>query len=390
MSIIILGDLFTFPEGNAATNRVYTYAKGFTENNIKVHIICFTNRHTGDTTGVVDGISYYYPFVQEKRSKFFIVRKFQTLTRYFKTYSLVKKINREDKTIAISRWTNSLRIHLFTWLLARTSRSKLIIESSEHPFRDYQTGRWNKMKGKFQFYVESNTCDGIFCISRYLIAFHKDRNVSEKKLLLLPSTVDPTRFKRNCQRPLADFYIGYFGSLTFDRDSVDVLIKAFGKISSSFPDVFLVLGGFCTEKQKKQIFDLIEELNIQSKVKVLNHLTREEVTKYITNADILVMVRSKNLESEASYPSKLTEFLATGRPVVSVNVGEISDYLSDGSNAFIVEPGDVNAMTDKLRFIINNYSKAEQVGEQGKALAEGIFNYRYQSKRMLDFINSLS
>lgn len=390
MSVIILGDLFTFPEGNAATNRVYTYAKGFTENNIKVHVICFSNNHTGDVEGVADGISFYYPFARQKKSKFFIVRRFQTLSRYFKTYSLVKKINKGDKTIAISRWTNSLRVHLFTWLLAKTSRSKLIIESSEHPLRDYQTGRWNKLKGKFQFYLESKTCDGIFCISRYLINFHKDRGVKEKKLLLLPSTVDPSRFKINGERPLSDFYVGYFGSLTFDRDNVDLLIKAFAKISPSHPDRLLVLGGFCTGKQKKQIFDLIEELDIASKVKVLDHLTREEVTKYITNADILVMVRSKNLESEASYPSKLTEFLATGRPVVSVNVGEISDYLSDGVSAFLVEPGDVGAMAEKLLFVINNYSKAEGVGKEGKALAEGIFNYRYQSRRMIDFINSLS
>jgi glycosyltransferase involved in cell wall biosynthesis len=390
MSIIILGDLFTFPEGNAATNRVYTYAKAFTENNINVHIICFTNSHEGNVTGVVDGISYYYPFVREKRSKFFLTRRFQSLAKYFKTYSLVKKINKEDKTIAISRWTNSLSIHLFTWFLSKASRSKLIVESSEHPLRDYQAGTWNKMKGKFQFYIESKTCDGIFCISRYLINFHKDRNVKEKKLLLLPSTVDPSRFNKNGERPLTDFYIGYFGSLTFDRDSVDVLIKAFARISSSYPEVFLVLGGFCSEKQKKEIVDLIQELKVKSKVKVLDHLTREEVTKYITSADILVMVRSKNLESEASYPSKLTEFLATGRPVVSVNVGEISDYLSDGVNAFLVEPGDVNAMANKLQFIINNYPKAEQVGKKGKALAEGVFNYSYQSKRMIDFINSLS
>jgi len=43
MSIVIFGDIFTFPDGGAATNRVYTYAKGFTENGIKTHVICFTN-----------------------------------------------------------------------------------------------------------------------------------------------------------------------------------------------------------------------------------------------------------------------------------------------------------------------------------------------------------
>jgi hypothetical protein len=41
MSIVIYGDVFTFPECSAATNRVYTYAKGFIENGISVHVICF-------------------------------------------------------------------------------------------------------------------------------------------------------------------------------------------------------------------------------------------------------------------------------------------------------------------------------------------------------------
>jgi hypothetical protein len=38
MAIVIFGDNFSFPEGNAATNRIYTYAKGFTENNVNTFV----------------------------------------------------------------------------------------------------------------------------------------------------------------------------------------------------------------------------------------------------------------------------------------------------------------------------------------------------------------
>jgi hypothetical protein len=34
MAIVIFGDNFSFPEGDASTNRVYTYARGISENGI--------------------------------------------------------------------------------------------------------------------------------------------------------------------------------------------------------------------------------------------------------------------------------------------------------------------------------------------------------------------
>jgi glycosyltransferase involved in cell wall biosynthesis len=75
---------------------------------------------------------------------------------------------------------------------------------------------------------------------------------------------------------------------------------------------------------------------------------------------------------------------------VTVNVGEISDYLSDGLNAFLVEPGNCSEMANKLNDIFNNYDLATKVGEKGKALTENVFNYDYQSKRMIGFLGTLT
>ena len=66
MAYIILGDTFTFPDGNAATNRVYSYAKGFKENGINVHVICFRNDYMDESNGESHGINYYHPFGQKR------------------------------------------------------------------------------------------------------------------------------------------------------------------------------------------------------------------------------------------------------------------------------------------------------------------------------------
>jgi glycosyltransferase involved in cell wall biosynthesis len=389
MSFIIFGDLFTFPDGQAATNRVYTYGKGFIENGINVHVVVFSSAYNEVHNGTADGISYYHPFEQKKRSSSFFIRTGQKIKKHIRTYRLLKKINKEDKIIAINSWTNLLSTHFVAWIFSKLLRTKLITECSEHPLKDFQGGTVTKIKGTAKFYIESRMCDGILCISRFLVDFHKARGVNPKKLFHISSTVDASRFIKTGIKPITKKYIGYFGSLTFKRDNVDLLIKAFARFSQLHPDVYLVLGGFSTPDVKKQMTEMISQLEIQERVVITEYLTREEILQYIIHADVLVMVRSNDLEASASYPSKLSEFLATGRPVITVNVGEIADFITDKVNGFLIEPGDVDALANRLDFIFNNYQFAEQVGLKGKELTSGVFDYKFQAGRMIDFIQSL-
>lgn len=390
MSIVIFGDIFSFPEGDAATNRAHTYAKGFMENGITVHVICFESRYNSAGDGQINGINYYNPFGQISRSKYFISRSYQRILKYFKTLRIFNEINKNERIIAINICTNLFLTHLFSWFISKLYRSKLIIETSEHPLRHYQNSALNKRLGILKLYIESYLCDGIFCISHYLINLYKYKKIEDRKLFLVPSTVDPARFSKIGRNPIGKPYIGYFGSLTFSRDSLDTLIKAFAQVCNYHSKIQLVLGGFCSEIERGKIIDLIAELNLQNRVQLLGYLRREEVITYISHARILVMVRSNNQQSSASYPSKLSEYLASSKPVITVNVGEIPLYITDGINAFIVEPENADALAKKIEYVLSNCDLAKQVGLKGKELTDTVFNYNFQAKRMLEFIDSLN
>jgi glycosyltransferase involved in cell wall biosynthesis len=387
--IVIFGDSFTFPEGDAATNRVYTYAKGLVENNIKTSVICFRNDYLSESNGKLGNIQYFNPFQQSVRNKSFLIRNWLKVVKYFNTVKLIRSLNKQEKVIAIITDTHDTVTHLFSFYLAKRIGTKLLVEKSEHPLRLFQGGALNRLSGVLKFRIESSLCDGIMCISRFLVDYYREHGISQKKLFLIPSTVDPGRFSMSCEKPLPYSYIGYFGGLTFSRDNIDVLIKAFALICDKHPDKNLVIGGFCTDNERKQIEDLIQDLNLSSRVNLLKYLPRTEIVRYIVHSDILVMVRAKDLETSASFPSKLTEYMVTAKPIVTVDVGEISDYLTDGVNSFLVEPGNRDVLAEKLDYVLDNYKLALKIAQQGKELTNTVFNYNYQAKRIIQYIDSL-
>jgi glycosyltransferase involved in cell wall biosynthesis len=391
MAYVIFGDYFTFPEGTASTNRVFTYAKGFIENGIPVHVICFRNDYLDSFNGQTEGISYYHPFSQVRRNRYFVVRRWQKFLKYIRTINLLKEINKTNRIIAIQVYTEDIFTQLFSFILAKTCKTELLIERSEHPLRNFEDTYLKKFAGKTKVAIETRLYDGIFCISTYLMDFYGKRGFNPGKICLVPSTVDTGRFNHHFSPPLDFKYILYVGSLTIQKDGVNILIESFSKICDKYPEMKLVLIGEAdTLKEELMLKGLVTNLKIDSKrVEFLGRLPRNDIPAYMCNAQILALARPHNIISDAGFPSKLTEYLAAGKPVVVTRVGEIPVYLQDNETAFLSEPDNAEAFAGKLDFVLSNYEFAQKVGLKGKGLTTTIFNYKYQAKRMLEFIRSL-
>ena len=390
MAFMIFGDSFSFPEGNAATNRVYTFAKGFTENGISTHVICFQNEYVNTCNGITSEIKYYHPFNQTKRNKFLIVRRWLKFVKYIRAVKLVRKINKEEKIIAIDLFTYSFLTHLFVFVLARSLRTKLLFDRCEHPLQFYKDNVFDQTSAKLKLILETKLCDGMFCISNYLIDFYKNWGIDQRKLFLVPSTVDTERFNNHFNSRLDFSYILYCGSLTILKDGVNILIESFKRISEKYPEINLVLiGKGDSINDEIVIKDLALKLNIDKRVIFLGQLPRTEIPAYLCNAKILALARPRSIVADAGFPSKLTEYLATGNPVVVTKVGEIPLYLKDDVSAFLSEPGSIDSFAGRLDFVLGNYEFAQRVGLKGKELTLTIFNYNFQSKRMIAFIDSL-
>ena len=136
--------------------------------------------------------------------------------------------------------------------------------------------------------------------------------------------------------------------------------------------------------------EVIKFLNIENNVVFSGLISYEELPKYLTNATILALARPTSLQNETGFPSKLTEYLATKKPVIITRVSDIPKYFTNNVNAFVAEPGNVIDFADKLILALKNRELSEFVGKNGYQLVETIFNYNYQTKELVKILQQYS
>ena len=93
--------------------------------------------------------------------------------------------------------------------------------------------------------------------------------------------------------------------------------------------------------------------------------------------------------SRARFPSKLSDYLMAGRPVVSSCVGEVAEYLRDGESALLSAPDDARAFADKMRRALDDPHR-ETIAQRGQAVARESFDYRVQGRRLEQFLSAVA
>jgi glycosyltransferase involved in cell wall biosynthesis len=64
------------------------------------------------------------------------------------------------------------------------------------------------------------------------------------------------------------------------------------------------------------------------------------------------------------------EAAASGLPIIAVRATALSELVHDGLNGYLVAPGDVEAMAEQMRLLLQNPERARKMGEAARALAE--------------------
>jgi glycosyltransferase involved in cell wall biosynthesis len=86
----------------------------------------------------------------------------------------------------------------------------------------------------------------------------------------------------------------------------------------------------------------------------------------------------------------LLEAMASGTPVVCSRVGGLPEVVVDGETGFVVEPGDIGAMHDRLAELLSNARLAKNLGDNARDHVAGRFTWRHCAERCADAYGELS
>jgi glycosyltransferase involved in cell wall biosynthesis len=171
------------------------------------------------------------------------------------------------------------------------------------------------------------------------------------------------------------FTVGWVGRMTGVKRTSDVLL-AFKRLRERGVDAFLCMIGDGPERE--QLERRAHELGIMKRTLFLGY--QEEVAPYYAALDAMILPSGNE-----GTPVSAIEALAAGRPVVATRVGGLPDVVREGEDGFLVAPGDVDELADRLEQLAGDDELRRQMGEAGR---ERVLP-RYSVERLIDDVDAL-
>lgn len=366
-----------YEPNTAATNRMLSYMKGFSEAGIKTTVVYFRPNSKHD-------------FYDAHLDNIEIKNYWKTLylnwgpLKYLSLLCYIVHFICSLKKGDIVYCYNSAEI--WYWILKFRKGIKVHVEYTEHP-------EVRGIGGKFltpsfeQFYQSIQSVDGLFVITTHLRDFFISKGVSAEVIHIANITVDPSRFSGLVKNPDAEPYIAYCGTLSNNKDGVDLLIKSYAETVKCYPDIKLyIIGSAPKETELNQNIKLIHELGLQQSVRLTGVITAEKMPQVLKDALLLVLNRPDNLQAKNGFATKIGEYLLTENPVVLTSVGDFPLFFKDGVNAFVSVPDNPTQFANKMIQALSDYDKAKIVGLNGAKLALDNFTYQSVTKKIVQVL----
>lgn len=152
-----------------------------------------------------------------------------------------------------------------------------------------------------------------------------------------------------------DFVIGVFGRLSHEKGQ-DLLINALARLSPGSPATVAFVGEGAT---KDALAVEARKLGIEKRVRFLGY--QKNVLDYFRAADLCVLPsRAEGL------PNVLLEAQLTGCPIVAFDVGGVREVVVDGKTGFLVPPGDVEALAERIDWAIQNKHELREISNNAR------------------------
>jgi len=242
------------------------------------------------------------------------------------------------------------------------------------------------------FSTLSPLADAIIYASVRSQNYYKPLVNCNKQDFLIPAPVDTDKFNPSreysgeeqlIQRWQGKLVIGTVANINPVK-GLETLIHAAALTSEkNFNVQFVVIGSIYPTQQQyyNSLISLCEQLHIKN-IEFVG--SRSDVRPLLKRFDLYVC--SSNAESS---PISVWESMSMAKPIISTDVGDVTLYVKDGVNGFIVNIGDSEALAERMGHLIAEESLRKDFGSRSRDVAVQELELSRCAERHLEAYNAV-
>jgi len=196
----------------------------------------------------------------------------------------------------------------------------------------------------------------------------------EEKIEVLPNCIDVDQYHPH---KMVGDYVLFLGKLS-EKNGIFTLVQAMKHI----PEVKLKVAG------EGEMGPLLKEYVAREGLKnaeFLGFMAEEKLKKLMQECYFTVFPSL----CYHNCPMSVLESLASGKPVLASNLGSVPEFVEDGVDGFLFEPGDPTDLAEKIKYLFRKPLLVKKMGIAGRLKIESRFLSETYYPRLLKIYQRL-
>lgn len=166
------------------------------------------------------------------------------------------------------------------------------------------------------------------------------------------------------------------------------LLNAFHNVVKKIPNSVLLIVG--QGEEEAAIRARIDKLKLNDYVKLVGYVNPTEMPRYYALCDVFIMPSKTVGYDYESFGIVYIEANACGKPVIAGRSGGIEDAVIDGVTGLLVDPENIEEISQAIIRLLTDQEYARKLGENGRRRVENELNWMAVGKKIEEILKTVT
>jgi glycosyltransferase involved in cell wall biosynthesis len=202
---------------------------------------------------------------------------------------------------------------------------------------------------------------------------------------LIPNGADPQMFfpdlkDRSIRQQYqlnSKFIVLYAGAHGMSND-LDIILQAANQLKHETGISIVLIGD---GKEKSKLIALANTMRLPNVI-FADPVPKTRMAGVLANADACIAILKPIEMYKTTYPNKVFDYMAAGRPIILAIDGVIREVIEEAACGIAIPPGDPKAMAAAIKQLATDAKMRLAMGKSGRSFVEKNFNRRELVQRL--------